>query len=72
MKKEKVAIFGAGNCGRLIGSQLIKDSKIELIAFIDNDENKAGKIVNLDSIESSDDIYVGQSVPSGHIRGGGG
>lgn len=67
MKKEKVAIFGAGNCGRLIGSQLIKDSKIELIAFIDNDENKAGKIVNLDSIESSSNF-----MESSDICGGGG
>lgn len=67
MKKEKVAIFGAGNCGRLIGSQLIKDSKIELIAFIDNDENKAGKIVNLDSIESSANF-----MESSDICGGGG
>ncbi|MWV66723.1 hypothetical protein DCO58_03290 [Helicobacter saguini] len=52
-KKEKVVIFGAGNCGRLIASQIALDSKIEIVAFIDNDKNKEGSFIQIDSIESN-------------------
>lgn len=46
---EKVIIFGAGNCGRLIGRQLCDESK-EIVCFIDNDPHKEGQSVVLDSI----------------------
>ena len=45
---EKVIIFGAGNCGRLIGSALYHEGK-EIVCFIDNDPLKEGKNVILDT-----------------------
>lgn len=45
---EKVIVFGAGNCGRLIGSALYHEGK-EIVCFIDNDPLKEGKNVILDT-----------------------
>ena len=49
---EKIAIFGAGNCGRLIARKLIDEGK-EIVAFIDNDPQKEGEIVYLHEANSS-------------------
>lgn len=45
---KKVVMFGAGNCGRLIASNLLLKGE-EVLCFIDNDPLKAGKSVMLDS-----------------------
>ncbi len=45
---KKVVMFGAGNCGRLIASNLLLKGE-EVLCFIDNDPLKAGKSVILDS-----------------------
>ena len=46
---EKVVIFGAGNCGRLIGSRLASEGRANILAFIDNDKQKAGQTIMLAS-----------------------
>lgn len=45
---KKVAIFGAGNCGRLIAREILSQGQ-NLIAFIDNDKSKEGSFIKLDS-----------------------
>lgn len=50
---QKVVIFGAGNCGRLIGANLIKQGKAEILAFIDNDSQKAGQKVLFSGLDSN-------------------
>lgn len=50
---QKVVIFGAGNCGRLIGANLMQDKNTEIIAFIDNDPQKAGQKICLENTQDS-------------------
>ncbi|BAM12288.1 putative O-methyltransferase [Helicobacter cinaedi PAGU611] len=50
---QKVVIFGAGNCGRLIGANLMQDKNVEIIAFIDNDPQKAGQKICLENTQDS-------------------
>lgn len=50
MTRERVIIFGAGNCGRLIGAQILRQNMQEILAFIDNDSQKSGKKITLDSV----------------------
>ena len=54
---EKVIVFGAGNCGRLIGSALYHEGK-EIVCFIDNDPLKEGKNVILDTTLSREVEYL--------------
>lgn len=44
----QIVIFGAGNCGRLIAQDLVKNAANKIVAFIDNDPQKAGESVLLD------------------------
>lgn len=44
--KQKVIIFGAGNCGMLIANS-IKENH-EILCFVDNDTTKHGNKVYLD------------------------
>ena len=50
---QKVVIFGAGNCGRLIGANLMQNKNVEIIAFIDNDPQKAGQKICLENTQDS-------------------
>lgn len=45
---QKVVIFGAGNCGKLIAEK-ISQSK-EILCFIDNDTHKWGSKVEIEQI----------------------
>lgn len=64
MSREKVIIFGAGNCGRLIGAQILRQDTQEILAFIDNDPQKSGKKIMLD--------FAGQNAGDNPSLGGGG
>lgn len=46
---EKVVIFGAGNCGRLIGARLANEANVEILAFIDNDTQKVGQTITFEN-----------------------
>ena len=50
---QKVVIFGAGNCGRLIGANLMQDKNVEIIAFIDNNSQKAGQRIYFENTQDS-------------------
>ncbi len=56
--KTNVLIYGAGNSGNLTYDAIANDSKsnIEAIGFIDDDERKIGKKINLLNVYSSDKI----------------
>ena len=56
--KINVLIYGAGNSGNLTYDAITNDTKsnIEVIGFIDNDERKIGKKINLLKVYSSDEI----------------
>ncbi len=47
MHKEKVIIFGAGNCGRLIANKLLQQPHVRLLGFVDNDSSKQGITLEL-------------------------
>lgn len=49
---ERIIIFGAGNCGRLIAKNLREQHK-HIVCFIDNDPHKEGQSVALDSANIS-------------------
>lgn len=42
----KIIIFGAGNCGRLIAQNLLKEGE-QILCFIDNDPLKANGTITL-------------------------
>lgn len=46
MNKNKIIIFGAGNCGRLIAQNLLKQGE-QILCFIDNDPLKANGTITL-------------------------
>ena len=47
IKKDKILIVGAGEAGRIILSEYIRKNRAEdIIGFIDDDEDKAGKNIN--------------------------
>lgn len=46
MNKNKIVIFGAGNCGRLIAQNLLKEGE-QILCFIDNDPLKANGTIAL-------------------------
>ena len=44
----RIVIFGAGNCGRLIAQNLISKGE-QILCFIDNDSQKANSVIALNS-----------------------
>lgn len=56
--KTNVLIYGAGNSGNLTYDAIVNDTKsnYEVIGFIDNDERKIGKKINLLKVYSAEDI----------------
>ncbi|WP_347925811.1 nucleoside-diphosphate sugar epimerase/dehydratase [Pontimicrobium sp. SW4] len=56
--KTNVLIYGAGNSGNLTYDAIANDTKsnIEVIGFIDNDERKIGKKINLLKVYGSEEI----------------
>ena len=44
---ERIIIFGAGNCGMLIANSIV--GECDLVCFIDNDQTKNGKIIEIDN-----------------------
>lgn len=46
---QKIMIFGAGNCGRLIASKLIEQGA-KVLCFLDNDPQKEGKQISLSGV----------------------
>ncbi|MFK2820249.1 nucleoside-diphosphate sugar epimerase/dehydratase [Flavobacteriaceae sp. LMIT009] len=52
--KTNVLIYGAGNSGNITYSAITEDPKtnIEVVGFIDDDERKIGKIINLTKVYS--------------------
>ena len=63
---EKIIIFGAGNCGRLIGKQLRDEGK-EVVCFIDNDPHKEGQSIALDSLSGGGARYPFIPLTKSHI-----
>ena len=56
--KINVLIYGAGNSGNLTYDAIVNDTKsnYEVIGFIDNDERKIGKKINLLKVYSAEEI----------------
>lgn len=46
MNNNKIVIFGAGNCGRLIAQNLLTQGE-QILCFIDNDPLKANGTITL-------------------------
>lgn len=54
----QIVIFGAGNCGRLIAQDLVKNAANKIVAFIDNDPQKAGESVLLDKASPGGGVKI--------------
>ena len=53
---ERIIIFGAGNCGMLIANSIV--GECDLVCFIDNDQTKNGKIIEIDNFVGGGGIPV--------------